>query len=141
MSEVLLEMRDIRKAYPGVLALSNVNLKVQRGEVHGLMGENGAGKSTLIKVLAGAIKPDSGQIIFEGRPFNGLDPRTAMDLGIGVIYQEFNLVPYMSVADNIFWVTSSVGDRSLCPEGRSRRRSRCSIRWGSISILPCRSAN
>jgi ribose transport system ATP-binding protein len=102
MSQVLLEMRGIRKSYPGVIALDRVDLKVEQGEIHGLMGENGAGKSTLIKVLAGAISPDAGEILFDGRSYPGFDPRSAIDAGIGVIYQEFNLVPALSVAENIF---------------------------------------
>lgn len=102
MTDTILAMRGISKGYPGVQALDNVHLEVGRGEVHGLMGENGAGKSTLIKVLSGAIAPDSGTIHFDGADYQSLDPRTAMNIGIGVIYQELNLVPYMSVADNIY---------------------------------------
>ncbi|MHA7774717.1 sugar ABC transporter ATP-binding protein [Roseibium sp. M-1] len=102
MSTTILEMRGISKYYPGVNALEGVHLKVEKGEVHGLMGENGAGKSTLIKVLAGAIEPDEGKLVIDGREFTSLDPRQAIDLGIGVIYQELNLVPFMTVADNIF---------------------------------------
>ncbi|RDW14724.1 D-xylose ABC transporter ATP-binding protein [Paracoccus thiocyanatus] len=102
MADSILEMRGISKGYPGVQALSGVDLSVGRGEVHGLMGENGAGKSTLIKILAGAITPDEGTIRFDGTEVATLDPRRAMELGIGVIYQELNLVPNMTVADNIY---------------------------------------
>ncbi len=102
MNEYVLEMRSITKTYPGVVALSNVTFNVRKGEIHGLLGENGAGKSTLIKVLSGAIRPDSGEIRFEGAQYSCLEPRQAMDLGIGVIYQEFNLIPYLTVAENIF---------------------------------------
>ncbi|MCP8894576.1 sugar ABC transporter ATP-binding protein [Shinella daejeonensis] len=101
MTKPILEMRGISKSYPGVAALTAVDLVVERGEVHGLMGENGAGKSTLIKVLAGAIKPDVGTIAYDGESFPYLDPRHALKLGIGVIYQEFNLVGYLSIAENI----------------------------------------
>ena len=102
MTDYLLNMQNIRKSFPGVNALSGVKLEVKAGEVHGLMGENGAGKSTLIKVLAGAIQPDEGGIHFDGHVYSGFSPAEAMAKGIGVIYQEFNLVPFMSVADNIF---------------------------------------
>lgn len=102
MPKTILEMRGISKFYPGVNALDNVQLSVEEGEVHGLMGENGAGKSTLIKVLAGAIVPDEGTLFIDGAEYTSLDPKQAIDLGIGVIYQELNLVPYMTVADNIF---------------------------------------
>ena len=74
-----------------------------RGEIHALCGENGAGKSTLIKVLTGAHKPDSGQVVMEGRDYTGLPPHEALELGISAIYQEFNLIPYLTVAENIFY--------------------------------------
>ncbi len=98
----LLTMTGIRKTYPGVVALDGVDLQVHGNEVHGLMGENGAGKSTLIKVLAGAVAPDSGEIRFDGAAYAELNPRLAMQLGIGVIYQEFNLIPGLSVAENLY---------------------------------------
>jgi ribose transport system ATP-binding protein len=100
--DVLLRMSGIRKTYPGVVALDGVDLQVRGHEVHGLMGENGAGKSTLIKVLAGAVAPDSGEIHFDGKIYTELNPRLAMQLGIGVIYQEFNLIPGLSVAENLY---------------------------------------
>lgn len=97
-----LEMRRITKTYPGVRALSDVDFEARSGEVHALVGENGAGKSTLIKILAGAQPKDSGEIYIDGRPVHIDTPQQAMDLGISVIYQEFNLVPYLNVAENIF---------------------------------------
>ncbi|MGC8737172.1 MAG: sugar ABC transporter ATP-binding protein [Candidatus Hydrogenedens sp.] len=102
MSDVLLEMRDITKRFPGVLALDKVQLEVRYGEVHCLVGENGAGKSTLMKILAGAVAMDSGQIFLEGQPIQITSPYHAQQLGISMIYQEFNLIPYLSVAENIF---------------------------------------
>ncbi len=102
MSDLLLEMRDITKRFPGVLALDRVRLEVRYGEVHCLVGENGAGKSTLMKILAGAVPMDSGQIFLEGQPIQITSPYHAQQLGISMIYQEFNLIPYLSVAENIF---------------------------------------
>src|SRR5437016_365779 len=104
MSEAppLLVMRSISKAYPGVVALDGVGFEVRAGEVHALVGENGAGKSTLMKILAGAEKADSGEIILNGQPIVVDTPQRAMDLGINIIYQEFNLVPHLSAAENIF---------------------------------------
>jgi len=101
-SEYLLEMKNICKAFPGVKALDNVNFNLKSGEVHVLLGENGAGKSTLMKVLAGAYLPDSGSILLNGDRVDIQNPRHAQKLGIGIIYQEFNLIPYMNVAQNIF---------------------------------------
>lgn len=109
----LLELRNIVKRYPGVLALDDVSMHVKAGEVHGLVGENGAGKSTLIKVLAGAHSPDSGEIFFDGKSFPALKPHQAMELGIACIYQELNQVNYMTVAENIFLGRELKGKRSI----------------------------
>ena len=98
----VLELKDVVKEYPGVLALDHMNLEVYPGEVHALMGENGAGKSTLIKVISGAIKANAGSILFDGNSYDSMTPALSKRLGIGVIYQEFNLVPELSVAENVF---------------------------------------
>ncbi|MCH3917601.1 MAG: sugar ABC transporter ATP-binding protein [Spirochaetia bacterium] len=100
--KTLLELDEITKIYPGVTALDKVSIKVQEGEVRGLIGENGAGKSTLIKALAGAHAPTSGKIIFNGQSFSSLTPAKSMELGIACIYQELQQVPYMSVMENLF---------------------------------------
>ena len=98
----VLEMRGIRKAFPGVVALDGVDLILHAGEVHMLLGENGAGKSTLMKILSGAYRKDSGEIRVQGRAVDIQGPRDALALGIRVIYQELNLVPHLSVAENVF---------------------------------------
>jgi ribose transport system ATP-binding protein len=98
----LLEMRGIRKGFPGVQALDGVELVLHEGEVLALVGENGAGKSTLIKILAGAHTRDAGEVLLEGEPVALLTPQDSMDRGIRVIYQEFNLVPRLSVMENVF---------------------------------------
>ncbi|MDR1159601.1 MAG: sugar ABC transporter ATP-binding protein [Syntrophomonadaceae bacterium] len=95
-------MQHITKQYPGVLALDDVSLDFYEGETHALVGENGAGKSTFIKVLSGAIRPDEGEIHINGFRYNEITPLLARSLGIEVIYQEFNLMPALSVAENIF---------------------------------------
>ena len=98
----LLELRGISNSFPGVKALSDVALRLYPGEVHTLMGQNGAGKSTLIKVLTGVYTPDSGQILFEGKPIAPASTSDAQLLGISTVYQEVNLCPNLSVAENIF---------------------------------------
>ena len=98
----LLQMRHISKRYPGVVALDDVQLEVLPGEVHALMGENGAGKSTLMKIMAGAETKDTGEILVDGKLAHITSPQDAMDLGINIIYQEFNLVPHLSAAENIY---------------------------------------
>ena len=94
-------MRDIGKSFPGVRALDGVTLDLHAGEVLALVGENGAGKSTLMKILAGAQPADAGEILIEGKPVSITSPRAAETYGIGMIYQEFNLVPSLSAVDNI----------------------------------------
>ena len=102
MPACLLRMRAISKSYPGVKALTHVDLDLRQGEVLALVGENGAGKSTLIKVLGGAHRPDSGEILIEDADPHIHCPRDAIRAGIAVIYQEFNLVPSLSASDNLF---------------------------------------
>jgi len=98
----LLSMQNISKSFPGVKALSNVSLEVSSGELHGLIGENGAGKSTLMKILSGVYERDSGELHLDGEPVEIEDPHHAQELGIAIIYQEFNLMPNLTVAENVF---------------------------------------
>lgn len=102
MNEVILSIRNVTKTYPGVIALNNYSMDFEKGEVHALLGENGAGKSTLIKIISGAIEPDSGQIIFGDRVFKKMTPHLARNLGVEVIYQEFSLVESLTVAQNVY---------------------------------------
>ncbi len=103
MTEAILAVSNLHKRYPGVHALNDVRIAVGRGEVHALLGENGAGKSTLLKILSGATRPDSGEILLNGKPLDHRDtPHRRQELGIVTIYQEFNLVPTMTVAENLF---------------------------------------
>ena len=99
----MLELRGINKVYPGVTALGSVSLDFAKGEVHAIVGENGAGKSTLIKIFSGAIRQDAGAITLDGVAARHITPHEAIRLGISTIYQEFNLVPFLSVAENIFF--------------------------------------
>lgn len=98
----VLEAQTITKRFPGVVALNDVSVAFYPGEVHAVVGENGAGKSTLMKVLAGAYRPDSGQILLNGTPVVFNHPSEAQEAGISIIYQEFNLLPERSVMENIF---------------------------------------
>ncbi|HAX17764.1 MAG TPA: D-xylose ABC transporter ATP-binding protein [Actinobacteria bacterium] len=101
-NNIFIELKNIKKIFPGVVALEDVNFDVGYGEVHALVGENGAGKSTLIKILGGVYQPDAGEIIIEGKKESITNTSTAQRLKIAVIYQEFNLIPDLSVAENIF---------------------------------------
>jgi len=97
----LLEIRKLSKSFPGVRALEEVDFTVRRGEVHALMGENGAGKSTLIKVLTGVHTRDGGTVSLDGLEIHARSPKEAEAAGISTVYQEVNLIPYLSVAENI----------------------------------------
>ena len=100
--ELLLQMRGIHKRFPGVHAIKGIDMDLYEGEVLALMGENGAGKSTLIKMLGGAHQPTEGTIELKGKEITIENPQVSQDLGIGIIYQEFNLIPHLTVRENIF---------------------------------------
>jgi ribose transport system ATP-binding protein len=120
-------MRGIGKRYPGVVALDGVDLTVAAGEVHILLGENGAGKSTLMKILAGAVSRDAGTIAIAGRACALDSPRAAQAAGVSIIYQEFNLVPHLTVAENVFLGREP---RGAVPGVLSRRRLEAdAARW------------
>lgn len=119
----LLAMRGIVKRFPGVLALGGVELEVRAGEVHCLLGQNGAGKSTLIKILSASYQPDEGEVLWEGRPVSLTTPQAAMDLGISTIYQELDLVPDLSVAENIF-LGHELSSGGFTRRGETVRRTR-----------------
>lgn len=100
--KTILTMKGITKTFPGVKALSNVDFKLCEGDIHALMGENGAGKSTLIKVLTGIYPFDAGEIIMDGKAMVNKSPQDAQNNGISTVYQEVNLCPNLTVAENLF---------------------------------------
>ena len=100
--DVILEVENISKGFPGVKALDGVSFNLRKGEVHALVGENGAGKSTLMKILSGVYQADEGTIRYKGKEVTFHDVTQASRAGIGIIYQELNLIPHLSVAANIF---------------------------------------
>lgn len=102
MNEVLLQTNNISKSYSGNTVLNNINITIKKGEVHALLGENGAGKSTLVKIITGVVKANSGVVTYNGNPLAISHPKEIFDLGIGIVYQEFNLMPDLTVAQNIF---------------------------------------
>jgi ribose transport system ATP-binding protein len=134
-ANVVLSLKDITKRYPGVLALNHVSFDLQEGEVHALLGENGAGKSTLIKAVAGAIDLDGGIITVNGQDYPKMTPHLSRSLGIEVIYQEFNLVPTMSVAENIF-LGDRAGKSPLVDFGTMKSRAREIFKPFNVDINP-----
>ena len=102
MSEsVVLEARQISKSFPGVVANEDVNLCLKTGEILALLGENGAGKSTLMNIIYGLYQPSAGEILVKGQSVRMYSPRDAIDLGIGMVHQHFQLVPVMTVVENV----------------------------------------
>ncbi len=122
--ELVLEMRGIRKEFPGVLANDDVDFDVRRGEVHALLGENGAGKSTLMTILCGLYKPDAGEILLHGMPITFASARDAIQAGIGMVHQHFMLIPVMTVAENIVLGMEPSRDVILLDESGAEARVR-----------------
>src|SRR5207249_5116830 len=113
---LVLELRGITKAFPGIVANDHVDLDLARGEVHALLGENGAGKSTLMNILYGLYKADSGEIRLDGRPVSFASAKDAIEQGIGMVHQHFMLIPVMTVAENIVLGTEPVREGILLDE-------------------------
>ncbi|MBE0685877.1 MAG: sugar ABC transporter ATP-binding protein [Anaerolineaceae bacterium] len=134
-AKVVLSLKNITKRYPGVLALNNVSLDFIAGEVHALLGENGAGKSTLIKAVAGAINIDDGIIHVGGEDHQQMTPHLSRGLGIEVIYQEFNLVPTMTAAENIF-LGEKPSDKYLVDYRAMKRKARELFDQFNVDIDP-----
>ncbi len=118
----VLELQNVTKVYPGVVALDGVSVSFDSGEVHAIMGENGAGKSTMIKVIAGAISCDGGKILIDEQEYTNMTPSLSKQHGIGVIYQEFNLVPGLNIAENIF-LGDKVGGKYVADFKEMHKRS------------------
>jgi ribose transport system ATP-binding protein len=131
----VLEMRGIRKAFPGVVALDRVDFDLRAGEVHVLLGENGAGKSTLMKILSGAYTKDAGDILLDGAPVAIASPRDAQSLGIATIYQELSLVPQLTVAENIL-LGHEPSRAGVIDRGATREAARCSLAEVGLDIDP-----
>jgi inositol transport system ATP-binding protein len=123
-AEYLLEVQNVRKAFPGVLALDDVSFRLKRGQVHALMGENGAGKSTLMKIIAGIYTPDSGSFRLKGQEIRLTSPLDALQYGIAMIHQELNLMNFMTVAENIWIRREPLNALGLVRHDEMRRRTK-----------------
>lgn len=134
MPDVLVEMQKITKDFPGVRALNAVTIAIQRGEVRGIVGENGAGKSTLIKILSGAYQQDQGQIWIEGSKVEFRSPLRALELGIGAIYQELNLIKQLNVAENIMLGIAPSRRLGIIDRTTMHRRAQEMLRQLSVDL-------
>jgi inositol transport system ATP-binding protein len=136
VSPYLLEVEGVRKAFPGVVALDDVQFRLRPGSVHALMGENGAGKSTLMKIIAGVYTPDQGEFRLRGRPVALTSPLDALENGIAMIHQELNLMPFMTVAENI-WIRREPKNRfGFIDHGELHRKTQALFDQLSIDIDP-----
>src|SRR5437870_5808870 len=132
----LLEVRNVCKAFPGVVALDDVSVRLGRGTVHALSGENGAGKSTLMKIIAGVYAPDAGELLLNGRDLRLGSPRHALNFGIAMIHQELNLMPHMSVAENSWIRREPINALGLISHRELKRRTRALLERLRIDIDP-----
>ena len=135
-AEYLLEVANVRKAFPGVLALDDVSFRLKRGHVHALMGENGAGKSTLMKIIAGIYTPDSGSFKLKGQEIKLNSPLDALRYGIAMIHQELNLMNFMTVAENIWIRREPLNSLGFVRHDEMRRRTKELFERLDIGIDP-----
>ncbi len=141
MNDYLVEMKGITKRFPGVQALSNVDLRIGHGEIVCLLGENGAGKSTLMKILTGVYRPDEGEILFGGEAIRLSSTRDAYERGINIIFQEFNLCPNLSAMENVFLGNENRGKGGTFSYKTTQRRAEEYFRRLKIDIDPCTPVN
>ncbi len=130
-----LELRGITKRFPGVLANDHIDLEVERGEIHALMGENGAGKSTLMSILYGVYQPDEGQIVIDGRPRQFASPVDAIAAGLGMVFQSFKLFPSMTVAENVVFRSEPTRRGRIDRRAAEQRVAAIADRYG-LSVDP-----
>lgn len=134
--DVVLQARGISKSFPGVKALDGVSLTVRSGSVHALLGENGAGKSTLMNVLAGVFPADEGEILLEGRRVSFRNTREAREAGIAIIFQELNLIPQLTVAQNVFLGREPLTRGGLIDDARMNREATGWLRQLGLDVAP-----
>ena len=133
--ECVVEMRNIRKEFPGIIANDDITLELRKGEVHALLGENGAGKSTLMSILFGLYQPDAGQIMIRGKETRIDNPNIANELGIGMVHQHFKLVHNFTVTENIVLGMEPQSGMVLSLNGASQRIKALSAQYG-LNVEP-----
>ena len=134
--EALLEVQNITKKFSGVTALDQVNLRLRRGKVTALIGENGAGKSTLLKIMSGIYTDYDGTIKFKGQAVQFSKPIDAQELGISIIHQELNLIPYLSVTENVFLGRELINAISFLDEARMTQKTKALLDRLKLDVEP-----
>ena len=135
----LLKLDNITKSFPGVKALQGIHLEITRGEIHALLGENGAGKSTLMKILCGIYQPDEGTITIDGEVRHFTNYHDAVAAGVGIVFQEFSLIPYLNAVENMFLGRELKNGLGLLDRGKMRRAAAAIFqRLGVASTCRCR---
>src|SRR5260370_8431268 len=134
--ELVLEMRGVRKEFPGIVANDNVDLDIRKGEVHALLGENGAGKSTAMNILYGLYKADAGEVRVHGKPATFASAKDAIRAGIGMVHQHFMLIPVMTVAENIVLGVEPVREGILLDERGAEARVREISQQFGLAVAP-----
>lgn len=119
--DTILKLDNITKSFPGVKALQGIHLEIARGEIHALLGENGAGKSTLMKILCGIYQPDEGTITIAGEARHFTNYHDAVAAGVGIVFQEFSLIPYLNAVENMFLGRELKSALGLLERGKMRR--------------------
>ncbi|WP_177181401.1 ATP-binding cassette domain-containing protein [Halanaerobium salsuginis] len=136
MERNLVQMNDIEKSFPGVKALDKCQFTLNKGEVHALVGENGAGKSTLMKVLTGVHQEDAGTIFFKGKKVKINSPRKAQELGISIIYQELNLMPHLTVAENVYIGREEKKNKLFIDKKKLNQKTKDFLKMLNINLDP-----
>lgn len=135
MREPILRLENITKEYPGVIALEDINLEFEKGKIHSIVGENGAGKSTLIKIITGAINQTSGKVYYKGKELGNNSPIHSAKLGIDAVYQELNMIPALSIAENIFYGNEKTNGIFLDKKSMEERSTKV-LRELGLNISP-----
>jgi ABC-type sugar transport system ATPase subunit len=140
-ADYILEARDISKRFGRVQAIENITLQLERGEILALVGDNGAGKSTLIKIIAGALKKDSGEIFLDGRKVEFDNPMHAKNLGIEVVYQDLSLINYLNVYQNLFLgreLEKRIGPLKILDQRRMEKEAKKKLETLGVKVKSCR---
>lgn len=136
LEEILFDIRNVSKQFPGTLALSGVSMTIKKGEIHAICGENGAGKSTLMNILAGNLQPSTGSVIFKGSEVSQISLKVMQKLGVSIVYQERSLVETLSVSDNVFAGRQKIGKFGMIDKKRTYEETKKLLDLLKVNVKP-----